>query len=351
MEKITESIIVDIIEKKMAMKEGSVWIGSQNRKIPLDTSLYIIVTMSNSYVVSAAKPYLIDKNGRTYEVNEGQELEQIQIDILSRSDSSITRKKEIIMALNSIYSKQKQEQYSFKICRLPNSFINTSYAEGGSQLNRYTITFSAMTWFRKEEPLASNGGLYYDDFKTRVDDAKSIETPEGIIEFESPDIIGVELCQTRFNIFTEKPKECAIQDDSIVGKIAEETRKKAEESNLDYGSDMKTAMFYAIKHNIQLALLDKDIIDIRNEMQLIPQEEMVYLQNELVKFKDENIKKEIDENEVITRMKKDIPNVFKILVEDRNNFIASNIKKLDKTKKIIIFLGKAHVKEIERMLE
>ena len=186
MEKITESIIVDIIEKKMAMKDGSVWIGSQNRKIPLDTSLYIIVTMSNSYVVSAAKPYLIDKNGRTYEVNEGQELEQIQIDILSRSDSSITRKKEIIMALNSIYSKQKQEQYSFKICRLPNSFINTSYAEGGSQLNRYTITFSAMTWFRKEEPLASNGGLYYDDFKTRVDDAKSIETPEGIIEFEIP---------------------------------------------------------------------------------------------------------------------------------------------------------------------
>ena len=186
MQKLTESIIVDIIEKKMAMKSGTVWIGNQNRKIPLDTGLYIVVTMANSYVVSAAKPYLIEKSGKTYEINEGQEAEQIQIDILSRSDSSITRKKEIIMALNSIYSKQKQEEYVFKICRLPNSFINTSYAEGGSQLNRFTVTFTALTWFRKEEALASNGGLYYDDFKTRVDDEKSIETDTGIIEFEIP---------------------------------------------------------------------------------------------------------------------------------------------------------------------
>jgi pheromone shutdown protein TraB len=175
---------------------------------------------------------------------------------------------------------------------------------------------------------------------------------ESIIKEFNPDVIGVELCLTRFKAFTNK-LPTSVNDDSIIGKISEEVRKKAEENNVDYGADMKTAMFYAINHYIKLALLDKDINFIRNQMQLIPEEEMIYLNNELTKYKESNIQKEIDENEVIKEMKEKIPTVFRILVEERNNFLAENIRKLineNEGKRIIIFLGKGHVKEVQRLI-
>ncbi len=177
------------------------------------------------------------------------------------------------------------------------------------------------------------------------------EEIEKIIKEENPDVIGVELCQTRYNIFTNQVKQEKGKDDSLIGKITEETRKKAEEQNLDYGSDQKSAMFYAINNNIPLLLVDKDIVEIKQEMTQIPIEEQTYLQKELLKFQEESLQKEVNEVEVIERMKKDIPITYKVLVEGRNNFIISKIKKAKEehpNKKILIFLGKGHIKEIER---
>ncbi len=181
----------------------------------------------------------------------------------------------------------------------------------------------------------------------------SKEAIEGIIKDKNPDVIGVELCETRFKIFTNQIQQGNQKDETLMGKIADETKKKAEEENLDYGSDMKTAMFYAINNNIPLLLLDKDIIKTREDMSKIPQEEQVYLQTELVKFQQEGMKTEINEEEIIERMKKDIPITYKILVEERDNFILCRIKEAQlkyPNKNILIFLGKGHVKKIEEGL-
>ena len=180
------------------------------------------------------------------------------------------------------------------------------------------------------------------------------EVIEKIIKEEKPDVIGVELCQTRFKIFTNQIKNEKEKDESLLGKIAEETKKKAEEENLDYGSDMKTAMFYSINNNIPLILVDKDITEIREEMNSIPMEEQLHLQKELVKFKTEKLQTEINEEEVMEKMKKDIPVTYKILVEERNKYIMNKIKEGIKKypgKKIVIFLGKGHVQEIESGLK
>ncbi len=176
------------------------------------------------------------------------------------------------------------------------------------------------------------------------------EEIEKIIKEENPDIIGVELCQTRYNIFVNNIPQSNEKDDSILGQISKEQRKKAEKENLDYGSDQKTAMFYAINNKIPLLLVDKDIIKIKQEMTQIPIEEQTYLQNELLKFQKESLQKEVDEVEVIERMKKDIPISYKVLVEWRNTFIIDKIKEAKEkypNKKILIFLGKGHIKVIE----
>ncbi|MCK9429503.1 MAG: TraB/GumN family protein [Candidatus Omnitrophica bacterium] len=175
-----------------------------------------------------------------------------------------------------------------------------------------------------------------------------------IIDEFKPTIVGLELCPTRFKVFIGQINTTNSQkDDSIIGQITEETKKKATENNIDYASDQKTAMFYALNNNLKLVLLDKDINEINMSMTKIPLEELTYLQNELLKYKEQKLEKEVNEEEVINTMKRDIPNVFKILVEERNEFIANKIKECvneNKDKRIIVFIGKGHEKEIRRLL-
>lgn len=176
---------------------------------------------------------------------------------------------------------------------------------------------------------------------------------EKIIIEENPDVIGVELCKTRMDIFT-KPLEIRDKDESFLGEISKELENKSKEESLDYGSDMKAAMFYAINNNIPLVLLDRDINEIKNEFATIPIKEQICLQSELVKFKDSPLQKEINEDELIAQMKERIPVTYSILVKSRDEFIIKRIKeasKLHKGKKILIFLGKAHAKKISNVFD
>ena len=91
----------------------------------------------------------------------------IQIDISSRNNDARLRRHEVFMALNSYYSQQKQEDNSCKIFNIPRSFHNTSAAEGGTTIYRYTITFMVQYLRRYSHVISSND--YYDTFSTSVD--------------------------------------------------------------------------------------------------------------------------------------------------------------------------------------
>jgi len=186
MNSLAEQVIIDILQERMTLSDSQIWVRSQNRKIPADTKLYIIVGMISTQVNSAQtymEERIINTITKQVEVNRVQTLENIQIDILSRSNDAITRRWEIIAALKSIYAQQKQETNFFKICREPASFLDTSSAEGSSQLNRFSITIPCFVWYKKETVLEEEYD-YYDDFTQRVDDVKTISEADGLIEFE-----------------------------------------------------------------------------------------------------------------------------------------------------------------------
>jgi len=184
---LTEQIIIDIIRREMEIPAAYAWVRDQARKIPQDDGLYVVAGMLDSYPMSATVPYLkeveIQENPRLIEVREVNDVQlsqRIQVDVFSRSNAALQRSWEIIAALNSIYAKQMQEEYNFKINRLPTAFINTSFAEGSSQLFRYSLSFSCFVWYRKEKALSTRGKLFFDDFGTRVDDDNTIATDNPI---------------------------------------------------------------------------------------------------------------------------------------------------------------------------
>ncbi len=174
-----------------------------------------------------------------------------------------------------------------------------------------------------------------------------------IIKDENPEILGVELCETRFKVLTNQDEQSTKKDESLIGDITDSIKQKAEENNLDYGSDMKKVMFHAINNNIPLMMEEKDMIEIREAMNKIPGEEQLFLQQELIKFQQENIETEVNEEEMLKTMKEKVPITYKILVEERNAFICNKIKEgMEKypDKRILVFLGKGHVRDIENSL-
>lgn len=190
MEKLTEQVIIDIISAEMKLATGRAWVRDENKKIGTDNGLFVIAGLADADVYATANRMenvqTPGSNPPTYqfsEVSRVQTREMIQIDILSRSDEARRRRWEIIAALNSIYAKQTQEKYQFKIAQLPSSFANTSSAEGSSQINRFSTVVGCLTWQKITKELRPDSGQYYDNFTTRVDTEESIGKPEGIIEF------------------------------------------------------------------------------------------------------------------------------------------------------------------------
>lgn len=183
-----EKIIVDILAQEMGLvkdgKDPQIWIENQNKIIPNDNGFYVTVAFENADVVANNNRF--DDDGDVIkEIQSVLQHESIQINIFSRSSEARRRRAEVLMALASIYSVQKQEENDFKIYKVPSVFVNASEAEGGSQLHRYMISVICGVWYRKEQtPL--EGKDHFENFGTRVDNEESITEDNGIIELNIP---------------------------------------------------------------------------------------------------------------------------------------------------------------------
>lgn len=187
MDKLTAQIIIDILIQEMSLNSQNIWLRDENRNIPDTKGMFIVVGLMDAQPM-ANTTYMTEKTIDTvtqqWQVSEVMMREIIQVDILSRDRQAKLRNWEIVAAMQSFYAQQQQELNNFKIFRIPTSFVNTSGAEGGSNINRYSISIPCFAWYRKETLLNSPLGDYYDDFNTRVDDETTIGTNESLIEFE-----------------------------------------------------------------------------------------------------------------------------------------------------------------------
>lgn len=198
--KMTEQYLVDIVAHELGLSgtgtpgvDCQVWVRNQTITIPPDDKLYIMVGMVDSKVIAnktsqytAQEHYPTPSDPLTtimHEVFTAVTRENIQIDIMSRTNESLLRRWEVIAALTSVYAFQVMEKAQFKIFKVPTSFANTSNAEGSSMLNRFSIIVPCHTWYSKDKVLDSPNGNFYDSFRTRVDDEKTIGQINGLIDF------------------------------------------------------------------------------------------------------------------------------------------------------------------------
>ncbi len=186
-----------------------------------------------------------------------------------------------------------------------------------------------------------------------------------MIKKENPDVIGVEFCNTRFNLMVlpilnpnedsfkiEKPK-----DETLIGKISDSIKRKAKEENLDYGSDMVNACLYAKENNLPLEFLDLDSSRLKALMELTPDKEKQEFIDELAKFEKRSITEVLKESTVdenLLELKTKCPVSFEFLITMRELFITKNILKLKHKypeKKILIIVGEGHLDPVKKEIE
>ena len=171
-----EQYVVDIIRTEMGLDQQHIWIQAQNRKIPPNSNdLYVVVGVVDFLPISS-KSRFDSKTDKEIQTLYGRA--NIQVDIFSRSNEARTRRGEVLMALNSFYSKGIQDSKQFRIFELPSTFINLSGLAGGSDINRFTMRFYAMV---AEDKVKSS--TYYDTFNEELHVAEG--SSEVIMELEN----------------------------------------------------------------------------------------------------------------------------------------------------------------------
>ncbi len=178
MRKSIEKILVDIIKHELELPDNygrtprgdiipTVIIYAQNIKLFNTDKLQIAVRTvsardySNRITyIDNPEPQVSDGSDAFLSVQDINQWRMMQIDVYSRNNEARERFWEISAALTSDYAQQLQELYGFKIGTVTNS-TNISGLDGGSDINRYSVTFTVLTHYQKIKPVN-----YYDKFRT-----------------------------------------------------------------------------------------------------------------------------------------------------------------------------------------
>lgn len=155
-------LFCDIIQTELSLPQGRCYLWDQKLFQPTDSGLYVAVS------VVSCKPFgsvnAFDGSGsNSNSVQFVNIYNQLQVDIISRDTEARDRKEEVIMALNSDYSRNQQTGNSFYIGQLPPGaqFTNLSEVDGAAIPYRFAISVAMQYFVTKTIATPS-----YDSFST-----------------------------------------------------------------------------------------------------------------------------------------------------------------------------------------
>lgn len=203
---------------------------------------------------------------------------------------------------------------------------------------------------------------------------ESIKEILKIAESYKPDIIAIELDKQRFDVLFEEPKTPALKDIRKLGligyafaKIGGELQQAlGHQVGLKPGEDMRAAVFAARKIKAKMALIDQPInttlYKLSKELRWWEKLNLFFFLLGATLFPFARGTRKIDLrkvpphkliDEVLQEIKTKLPKLYKVLIEDRNKYMAKILKKLAKLHpeaKILVIVGAGHEKELRKLL-
>ena len=198
---------------------------------------------------------------------------------------------------------------------------------------------------------------------------QSLREVEDAIKKGKPDIVALELDRRRLAALLEKEKpKLKLRDIrkigvkgflfSIIGAWAE--KKLGEKVGVSPGSEMKKAFELAKGNKAMVALIDQDISITLSKISksltwkekwhfVVDAFKAIVLKKKEVIFDLSKVPSEREIKKLTSKVKKRYPNLYRDLVEERNEIMAKNIATIllkHPGKKVLAVIGAGHEKEI-----
>ncbi len=192
---------------------------------------------------------------------------------------------------------------------------------------------------------------------------ESVKEVKEAIQEINPDLVALELDRRRFEALLSKKRKTSWREIkqfgikgflfNMVGSYFESALGKRTGSMP--GSEMKTAIFEAKKIGAKIALIDQDVIITLKKLSKVPFKEKFFIVFDSI-FKPESYKnvkldlKKVPDKKIVEKMINDFkryPNLYRVLIEERNKHMAKNLYKLkSEYNKVVGVIGAGHEEEI-----
>ncbi len=190
---------------------------------------------------------------------------------------------------------------------------------------------------------------------------QSLKDVSNTIEKQEPDCVAIELDPKRYYALKQGQSRVSLRMGLTVWFFSWLQKKLSEKTGILPGSEMLAAIESARKVNSRIVLIDMDIFDIVEKIQkmsflvklkLLFKIITGFFLAKRVKFDLKKVPEEKIVRQALKYMKKEFPELYKILVHDRNIYMAKWIKKLSKDyKKIIVVVGAGHVTGLKKLVK
>jgi pheromone shutdown-related protein TraB len=191
---------------------------------------------------------------------------------------------------------------------------------------------------------------------------ESINEATDTILREKPDCVALELDPERFAALLQKKREKASIRNPTYFILNNLQTYLGGKTGVLPGAEMVAAIRAARAVSSKIALIDMDISEIMGRLSEISRWQKIKLFFKLLAGlipvpgqKDFDLSKVPQDkiiDEALHYMKRDMPMIYKILIEDRNTYMANWIRQLRKNhKKIVVVVGAGHRKGLEKLLK
>tara|TARA_Y100000310_G_scaffold342247_1_gene444629 strand:- start:38171 stop:38860 length:690 start_codon:yes stop_codon:yes gene_type:complete len=197
---------------------------------------------------------------------------------------------------------------------------------------------------------------------------QSLDDVEKAIVDGKPDIVALELDRRRLYSLFNKPNKIRIYDIkrvgikgfifSLIGAWVE--KKLGKLVGVAPGSEMKKAVKLAKKNGIKIALIDQDIeITLKRFSKALTWKEKwnfvmdilkaIFIRKNVIEFDLTKVPSKKVIKKLVSQVKKRYPNVYNVLIVERNNVMAENLRKIMEMhpeKKVLAIIGAGHEEDI-----
>ena len=199
---------------------------------------------------------------------------------------------------------------------------------------------------------------------------KSVEDVKEQIELFKPDVVAVELCQSRYDSLVSGRrldkegllkviKEGKAPLVLLQSLLAAEQRKLGLDEGQQPGAELLEAVNLSKELEISVELIDRDIqTTLRRAWRKMKFREKFKILYSMLGEEEDEIEVDLDEilesrdilTDLMNELKEFSPGAGEVLIDERDEFLAQNILRIDSEKRILAIVGAGHLNGIENHL-